>query len=287
MDLVGTECDAGEALAAIDRHMNFGARGMPGEAVPILHPGQRAVDPGAADLQSPAGLDDVGHVQRGADHVVDPFAVLDGNQGAIGPVRHHLHGGLIPPEHGYADDLVAHMGHRRLDLRHDAGFEAAMQAGILGVVCVQMVTHAVVFPPHRAAQTQKGGRLGPPSITLRRMSVFQLSSDRRAGLQARSPVSQPQVLRLAALLGRAGLDLVQLLLVQLGGRGVTGGVAGVVLVVDVLVRVLRVRRHGDRGSGQRGGKGSQQGKLLHGGETPLVGQPGNVSAALELPFVTN
>jgi hypothetical protein len=48
--LIGTQRDAGETLAAFDRRYRLGPREVPGEAVPVLGAGQRAIDAGGADL---------------------------------------------------------------------------------------------------------------------------------------------------------------------------------------------------------------------------------------------
>ncbi len=79
--LVGAQHDAGEPLAAVDRRDRLRPGEVAGEAVPVLDPGQRPVDPGRADLQVPGPGDRVLHVQQGAERVADRLAILDARSG--------------------------------------------------------------------------------------------------------------------------------------------------------------------------------------------------------------
>src|SRR6516162_287828 len=49
--VVGAQCDAGEAPAALDRRDGLGTGDVAGVAVPVLGARQRAVDAGGADFQ--------------------------------------------------------------------------------------------------------------------------------------------------------------------------------------------------------------------------------------------
>ena len=60
--------------------IGFGAGEMAGEAIPVLRPGQRAVDAGGTDFQVPGAGHRVFHVEQGADGMADRLAVLDGDQ---------------------------------------------------------------------------------------------------------------------------------------------------------------------------------------------------------------
>ncbi len=92
------------------------------------------------------------HVQHGAEGVADRLAILDGDLGAIGAVRHDLHGGPVAAEHGDAHQFVAHA----FQCGSNDGGQPRFEAGMWGVRCVQ---------------NEKGGRLRPPSVTLRKIDL--------------------------------------------------------------------------------------------------------------------
>ena len=122
--VVGPQHDAVEALAAVDRSDDLGAGGVPGEAVPVLHPGQRAVDTGGADFQAPGAGNRVFYVHHGIEVMAEVLAVVDRERGAVRAVHHDLHRGPVAAEHGDAYQLVAHMDEGGLDDGGDPGFQA-------------------------------------------------------------------------------------------------------------------------------------------------------------------
>ena len=123
---VGAQHGAEETLAPIHRHIGLGPYRVAGKAVPVLDPGQRPVDPSRADLQVPGAGNGIVHVQHGGNRMADRFAILHGDQPAVRPVRHDLHGGHVAPEHGHAHQLIAEAFQRRDDCGGDPGFEAGM-----------------------------------------------------------------------------------------------------------------------------------------------------------------
>ena len=152
MILVGAEHDAGEPLAPVERHVQLDPREMAGEAVPVLHAGERPVDAGRAHLERPGAGDRVVHVEHGAHRVADRLAILDADQRAVGAVGHDLHGRALAAEDRDAHELVAHVGEGRRDEIGDFRFKPRM-ARLLWF------------------QNKKGGPRRPPPVTQRRMIV--------------------------------------------------------------------------------------------------------------------
>ena len=127
---VGAEHDAGKALAAVLRKEGFNPGEVAGESVPVLDPGQRAVDPGGADLQRPGAGDRVIDVDRGADVVADLLAIVDRDLRPVGTVGHDLHGRPFASQDGDAHEFEAHEFEARRDDRGQLAFQAgAAQPG--------------------------------------------------------------------------------------------------------------------------------------------------------------
>jgi hypothetical protein len=127
-------------------------------------------------------LDEVGHVEHGAEGAADRFAVLDDDGGAVGAVGHDLHGGAVGAEDGHADEFVAHVGQRGLDGGGDARLQRGIRLPVRGVVSRSLPlarggrgpgcgAFLVRFAMRRVVvqENKKGGPLRPPPPTVRKM----------------------------------------------------------------------------------------------------------------------
>ena len=124
--IVGTEHDAGKALAAILGKKGFDTGEVPGEAIPILDPGQRPVNSGGTNFQSPGAGDRILDIDGRAYVMADLLAVVDADLRPVGAIGHDLYYRSFPPQDGDPDEFKAHQLEAR---RNDRG-QLALQAGV-------------------------------------------------------------------------------------------------------------------------------------------------------------
>ena len=129
---VRREDHPGHPLAAIDGNGELHAREMPGKPVPILHPRQRPINPGGADLQRPPAGDRVIHIHHGTDIAADPLAILNADLRTIGPIRHDLHGRPLPAQHRHPHQLIAEISDARLHNSRNSRLQSGMHRHIIG-----------------------------------------------------------------------------------------------------------------------------------------------------------
>ena len=123
--IVGTEHDAGKALAAILGKKGFNASKVPREAVPVLDPGQRAVDAGGTNFQGPGAGDRILDIDGRAYVMANLLAVCDADLRPVGAIGHDLHYRSLAPQDGDPDEFKAHQLEAR---RNDCG-QLVLQAG--------------------------------------------------------------------------------------------------------------------------------------------------------------
>ncbi len=123
--IVGTEHNAGKALAAILGKEGFNAGEVPGEAIPVLDPGQRTIDSGRTNFQGPGAGDRILDIDGRAYVMADLLAVLDSDLGPISAIRHDLHYRSFPPQDGYPNEFKAHQLKARRNHRGQLVLQAA------------------------------------------------------------------------------------------------------------------------------------------------------------------
>ncbi len=98
--VVGTEHDAGKALAAVLREEGFDLGEVSGKAIPVLDPGQRAIDPGGTNFQGPGAGDRILDIDSRAYVMADLLAIVDADLRPISAIGHDLHHRSFAPQDG-------------------------------------------------------------------------------------------------------------------------------------------------------------------------------------------